>query len=237
MANFPEIDYHVGFVPLNDLQELPPSPKAMYTMLKGENIVRNDYLECMEVSNITNLEDKIFEKIKDFKSSDSELKDIFLLIHIWGGKGSRGLFSKGSGFVWEEIKDSYRTLVEACLDAPKPDKPDSNICSLDAAEKSMIPVYCAANEFCHQTNNIGAAFVTKHTRFWLTKNNPCNPLPIYDSTFAANIMERKKYAQLCDVIPYWHLMIKKAQEEQMSLLALERLLFKHYNTSYTNSKK
>lgn len=231
MCIFPNIMYVDDFVPLNNLPTLPASPKAMFTLLVNKGIVPANYLVNMGVANMNQLEEKIFKKVKDFQWTDEELFDIFCLIHIWGGISGRNIFLRHidhGRFNWSAIVGYYRNMVNMCLATSKP---DTNTTGIDAALNSVPEIYKAINDFHGKVKWIGAAFLTKHTRFWLTKNNPQNPLPIYDKTFSVNVMgiSPNYPAQIPDIIPYWHCMIDKARMENVSLLSLERQLFAYFN--------
>ena len=227
MCNFPNIQYVDDFQNLNSLPVLPPSPQGMYSILINQGIVPDNYLARMNVNNMVELENEIFERIDSYQGTDDEMRDIFCLIHIWGGIAGRGIFVKGKGFIWDEIKKPYRALVNECLKAPVP---DNNTQPREAAQKCITPIYNAILSFYQDVHiqNISTSFITKHTRFWLRKNNHQNPLPIYDRTFAINLMN---YAgvYMRSLPKFWSCMIDKANKENVSLLSLERQLFNHWN--------
>lgn len=69
--------------------------------------------------------------------------------------------------------------------------------------------------------------ITKHTRFWLCINNPNNPLPMYDSTFANRLMGRAcvylrifKLAQACKAIDE---MRQQSEENGNSEMTLDEI--------------
>lgn len=227
MCNFPNIQYEDNFPPLNDLPVLPRSPQGMYSILINNGIVNPTYLLDMNVHNMIELEDEIFARIQNYSGSDEELRDIFCLIHIWGGISGRGIFIRGNGFVWDEIKVPYRALVCKCISTPIL---NGNVNPLDVAENCIAPIYKSVCDFYRDSriHHISTSFITKHTRYWLQRNNPNNPLPIYDSTFATNLMS---YAgvYMRSLPVFWNCMIDKARLEHISLLSLERQLFNHWN--------
>lgn len=229
MCNFPNIQYVDNFVPLNNLQGLPRSPKGMYTFLINRNFVPVNFLQAMNVANMTQLEDVIFQKIQNYQGSELELKEIFCLIHIWGGNRGASVFRNYPNPDMNAIIPHYKKLVNICLSTPIPNN-NTLESALDAAQKSITDVYNAIISFHGTIKGIGPSFLTKHTRFWLTKNNPLNQLPIYDSTFAEHIMGYNSPCspQFNDIIPFWRCMITKANVEHVSLLSLERQLFNYW---------
>lgn len=229
MCNFPNIQYDDRFQPLANRIGLPKSPQAMYTLLKNNGFVQLNFLENLNVHNMTDLENKIFEKISHYGGTDHELKEIFCLIHIWGGNSGRNVFIKNPDPDLREIIPHYRNLVNSCLKTVEPHDNNLND-ALDAAQSYVNTIYDEILLFHNNVKGIGPSFLTKHTRFWLTKNNPRNPLPIYDSTFAVHIMQQNpRYnAQFRHIIPFWNCMINKAREEHISLLSLERQLFNFF---------
>ena len=232
MCNFPNIQYVDFFQPLinplNNNNCLPKSPKGMYTFLVNRTFLPGNFMDPMNI-NMAQLEDTIIQKIHDYGATDPELRDIFCLIHIWGGITGRSVFIKNPDPTMNNILIHYRNFVNVCLSIPVP--VDTTLgAALDAAQNSISSVYNALLLFHNAISGLGPSFLTKHARFWLTRNNPRNPLPIYDSTFANHIMGYgpNSSAHFNDIIPFWNAMIQKALVEQVSLLSLERQLFNYY---------
>ena len=66
MCVFPNIQYVNNFFPLqgNDGDELPPSPRAMFTLLMNKGIVDANFL--MDINNMAALEAEIFGLIDHY---------------------------------------------------------------------------------------------------------------------------------------------------------------------------
>ncbi len=234
MCIFPNIQYVDNYQPLNNPQNnnlvLPRGPRAMYTLLVNQGFVPANFLTALNVVNMTQLEDVINQKICNYGATDPELKEIFCLIHIWGGNTGRRVFIMNPDPNMTNILIQYRIFVNTCLTAQAPIN-NTLDAALDAALNSTTSTYNGLLALHNTIRGLGPAFLTKHARFWLTKINPRNPLPIYDSTFANHIMGHGPHcsAQFNDIIPFWNGMINKARLEHVSLLSLERQLFNHYN--------
>lgn len=231
MAIFPDIDYNDEFERLRPSDknnwQLPSRVRAMLTILKKERIVDGNYLS--DITDMEALENLIVQKICSYKDhSNEQLREIFCHIHIWGGASGRGIFVRGDKFNWDKISQSYKKLVGICLNTTIQ---SPNVMDFNHIEDIVEPIYDAMVEF-HGSNgvhDIGASFLTKHTRFWLIKNSPKNPLPIYDKVFAQNIMDKNHGAVFNGIKPFWKCMIKKAHQENVSLLALERQLYNYFS--------
>jgi hypothetical protein len=231
---FPPIKYTIDTPPLSMEDSLPSHSRAMYKILRDRKIIDRNYLEKHNINNIDSLESFIFGKINNYKieSHDyQELKEIFCLIHIWGGNTGRNIFIQGgTGFNWNKISIPYEKLVIACCEII----PDSQN-TLNISSEQMDKVFNAIITFHNDknVNGIGPSFLTKHTRFWLHKNNPNNPLTIYDLNMT-KVMD-KKGVYFSTIQSYWRKMIEKANIENVSLLALERQIFIYYQGNGGNS--
>lgn len=220
MCYFPNIQFNNEFVALANGQNgtLPRSPRAMYTLLINKHIVDNQFLNG--INNMTELESCIYDLI-DHYQENAPLERIFHLIQIWGGNTGRGLYIR-QPFVWQEIEPIYRHFVDVIR----------SIETID--DDSLNNAFVAQNVFYNSLKNnhykgMGVAFITKHLRFWMHQNLPNSMLPIYDSTFSVNVMQRGRTAKTRDLLPFWRAMIAKAEEEHVSLSALERQLFNYFN--------
>ncbi len=233
MCNFPNIHYVDNFQPLNNPLNnnlgLPKGPRAMYTLLVNKGFVPANSLDVFNV-NMAQLEETINQVICHYGATDTELKYIFCLIHIWGGNTGRRVFIMNPDPNMTNIIIHYRTFVNTCL-AIKTPIDDTLEAGLETAHNSTITIYNSLMALHSAVQGLGPSFLTKHARFWLKKNNPRNPLPIYDRTFANHIMGHGPHssAQFNDIIPFWNGMINKAQMENISLLSLERQLFNLWN--------
>lgn len=185
-------------------------PTGMVTLLRNKSIVPDNFLNG--INNNDQLEQLIFDKICSYREGDN-LKDIFCMIHVWGGMAGRQVFI-GNRFDWERISPYYIRFINGCLEVR------------DNSEASIARCYEILSELINNVKYLGTAFGTKHMRFWLYKNLRCGTLPIYDRKMAESIMQ-DRYTRLSNVPPYWHRMKELANEEHKSLLEYEREI---YNT-------
>ena len=220
MFHFPNINYQAEFVRLENewVRVLPPSPTALYTLLQNRHLVDNQFLDG--IHNMEKLETEIFNCIDDYPENDVSLERIFYLIQIWGGITGRGLFIK-QNFDWSVFSPAYTELVNVCRDIKQLD---------DTTCETVFSAIIAFKEKLRKIGykGMGIAFITKHTRFWMHRNLPDDMLPIYDSTFSNHIMHRGNSATLRDLPIFWRGMLQKATIENISLTALERQLFNHF---------
>ena len=220
MCHFPEINYQAEFVGLENkwVGVLPPSPRGLYTLLQNRHLVDEQFLDGIQ--DMEELENEIFYCIDHYPEKSVSLERIFYLIQIWGGRAGRGLFIK-QDFDWSVFSPAYTELVNVCRNI---ENLDGNTCEV---------VFSAISSFIEKLREIeykgmGVAFITKHTRFWMHRNLPDDMLPIYDSTFSNHIMHRGNSATLRDLPIFWRGMLQKATIENISLTALERQLFNHF---------
>lgn len=220
MCYFPDIQYVDNFVQLQDgpVNELPPSPRGMFTLLLNKGIVKEDFLG--DIHNMSELEEHIFRLIDDYPENGVSSERIFHLIEIWGGRTGRQFYLK-QPFNWLDIEPIYIELINHFTAVDTID----NQTLVDAS--NFVSVFHGA---LHDIGYKGmaVAFITKHTRFWMHRNMPNNMLPIYDKTFAVNVM-RNQTANCRDLLPYWQGMVDKANREHVSLTSLERQLFRYFN--------
>ena len=136
------------------------------------------------------------------------------MIQIWGGATGRYIYIFDGGFSWDKVSESYNELVDACLSVS------------DISDSSLNMLVDAVNEFDKSVAHMGVAFITKHTRFWLSRSLGNNALPIYDSIMA-NCVMRKNTVEAKHLFEYWSVMIAKAQQLGIGLMPLERQIFKY----------
>ena len=217
--HFPDICY-TRDVPklIDDCGGFSKNMQAMKTLLLKMNLVNEKLFSGL--SNDDDLEKLIIDRIKSYNPGE-KLEEIFHLVQIWGGNAGRGIYVFDKRFNWEEIEPFYQELVGACLSIK-----DINESSLNIIEKAV----CAFNK---AVRNLGVAFITKHTRYWLFRNLGLNALPIYDSIMAIWVM-RKGMADIRDLLEYWKVMIAKANQLSIQLVPLERQIFKY---AYQHSNK
>lgn len=208
---FPDIPYTNAVVDLVDGDSFSSSVKGMKTLLLKREYITNEILvHCKKDDDIEN---KIFKRIMSYSDGD-DLEDIFHLIQLWGGMTGRGIYIHADGFNWERIEPHYKVLVDSCLKAK-----DINDDSLEKLVKSV-------KDFYNAVPRMGVSFITKHTRYWLMRTLGNNALPIYDSIMAKCVMH-KDTSELRNLANYWKAMKKKAEQEQVGLIPLERQIFKY----------
>lgn len=209
---FPNIDYQVPVPILGNHQGLPSGPRGMVTLLTNRNLLH--FGEMDAINNMEELEADIIQRIAVFQVGDNPL-DVFHRIQIWGGLTGRSIYTRDGGFLAESVLPYYNNLLITCL----------GINELN--QLAIHEVFNAIHVFNVNVRNIGISFITKHTRFWLTRSLGGNALPIYDNVMAQNLMGRRNATET-NLLLYWQRMINKAQYEDITLVALERILFHYY---------
>ena len=240
MCNFPIIDYPEDVKSLyasEGIQGLPESPQKMINILKKKKLIDDQLLSG--INNMDALEERIINKIRKYSDNEKDLRDIFCLIHIWGGISGRNVFVMHGGLKWEKLYPLYDKFAKDCqsikieINSNRKDIINfidrvysmiSNFYNYDIIQNRGIKIN--AND--KAVHDIGISFLTKHTMFWLIRNNPENPLPIYDSTLACGLMCNPK-VEWDDLKRYWMCMIYKARQENVCLRALERTLYNYYS--------
>lgn len=224
MCFFPNIEYVDDFAPLNlnNGFRLPSSPRAMLNLLINRNIVDEHFIDGID--NMTDLETEIFNLIDNYPDNNASLERVFHLIQIWGGRTGRGIYVRQQ-FNWLDIEPLYRPFVNYFRAIVALDANNLNNTLDDAI--TMIRTFYNSLRAIHY-RGMGVAFITKHSRFWMHRNLPNNMLPIYDSTFSINVMQKGNIANMRDLRDYWQAMFEKAAQEHVSLSSLERQLFNYY---------
>lgn len=224
MCIFPDIPYDPYFGGLSN-QSIP---QGTYTYLKNNEIVDAHLVRLLDgIPDMEKLEKYIKKKIETYDGNDdNSLYDIFCLIQIWGGFRGITAFRCNKPFreKWENsIKEQYHLLVKTCMGITPNKDAQLNICKND-----IDTVLNAVQTIKDNVPGLGVSFITKHTRFWLQRNNEKNPLPIFDSIMANGLLNSS--ADITLLKQYWICMIEKAVSlnNEMSLLALERQLFNHF---------
>ena len=218
--HFPAIKYTNQKLPLTQ-GEYSKSVRAMISLLQKRGIMQPNTIQGMRCDD--DLEGEALRRIRDYERGD-DLENIFLLIQTWGGISGRGIFVRDSGYNWSSIKQDYHELVDACLNVK---------CISDNSIKYLVS---AVERFNRRVKNLGVAFITKHTRFWLHKSlGESNALPIYDSIMARNVMT-KDSAQSKDLAEYWTVMSEKARSLHVGLVPFERQLFRYFYNSRLTTK-
>lgn len=220
MCVFPDIHYVDDFVPFEGgpVNELPSSPKGMFSVLLNRGIVDEHFLDG--IHNMSELEGHIFELIDHYPENRAPLERIFHLIEIWGGITGRSFYCS-QPFSWNDIEPLYNILINDFLAIDHLD----DLVLVNAAN-SVKAFYDTTHEVGYR--GMAVAFITKHSRFWMHQNLPNSMLPIYDSTFSSNVMQKGRTAYYRHLLPYWRGMLEKAEQEHVSLTSLERQLFNYY---------
>ena len=211
---FPDINYTNEIPLLVDSKTFSKSVKAMITLLTNKGIVAKNLFDGL--ANDDDIESLILGKIKAYEHGD-DIEDVFHLIQVWGGITGRGIYIFNELFDWNKIVPHYKKLVARCLSTK------------DISDKSIDKIIESIIEFNTKVKHIGVSFITKHTRYWLYNSIGERALPIYDNIMAKYVMQQN-YAQINHLREYWKAMIAKSTQLHISLLALERQIYKHiYN--------
>ena len=199
-----------------------------------------DFVNIKTTNNITSLtlekliKDEI-EKYVNAKNKEDELfEKIFHLIQLWGGNAGRMFYFSGKvNFV------EYKSLINLVL---KTNDPELIISEL----KKII------NSENDDSKLINIAFITKHVSLWQRfGTNFKNPLPIYDSIIAKNVMgvvkfnkKNKKWEGFTNndwksLSIYWESMNSAALFLRVSTSQIERQVFnffrdKNWDRNYGN---
>lgn len=184
--------------------------KGMVTRLKAIGEIPSDWNEC---ANDDDLDALIMDRIKQYRPGDS-LREIFNLIQTWGGLSGRNIYIHGLD--WANIEAPYKALADCCLSMT------------ENTEKQRDILIDAIREFDSKVQSIGLSFITKHTRYWLTRNLGMNALPIFDSIMANNVLVLSKTQNLSNLKAYWNAMTAKSVELGIGLIPLERQLFQYF---------
>lgn len=210
-VSFPDINYTPDIPPLVDGDTFTKSVKSMITLLVNKGIVEKTILSGLKTDD--DIEVLILSKIRECSCADS-IEEIFHLIQIWGGSMGRGVYVLEEFFDWGKIAPCYLNLVECCQ------------AIRDVSDESIDMLLAAIKEFDASVKHMGVSFITKHTRYWLYRTLGSDALPIYDRIMARCVM-RKESAHLRHLAEYWKVMIVKSKQLNISLMALERQIFKH----------
>lgn len=98
---FPNIEYSNDYAPLNHLNYLPKSPKALIAYLLRRGIIDDTFMDG--INNMEELELCISSLIHDANIEDSaRVQRIFHLIQIWGGIMGKGIYLPNN-YNWEAI--------------------------------------------------------------------------------------------------------------------------------------
>lgn len=209
--HFPDLEYKSEIVDLIDADTFSSPVKSMITLLIKKNIVSNKFFDGFWKDD--DIEKEAIRRIVDY-SNGKNLEDIFHLIQVWGGNSGRGIYIFGDGYDWSRIAPHYQFLVDSCMEIS------------DLSPTAIENMVKAVSRFNSSVANMGIAFITKHTRFWLYRTLGENALPIYDSIMA-NCVMRKNAVEIKHLAEYWNVMIAKARQKGISLVALERRIFKY----------
>lgn len=208
--HFPDLEFTNEALPLSSPGEgLTKSVKGMVHLMVGSGIVKEPLFNGL--TNDDDIEREVVSRISSFQEGDDP-EPIFHLIQAWGGMGGRGLYVRPKEWEWSAILPHYKALIAAC------DK------TKDCSEDSMKVLSDVVRSFEKDVKHMGIAFITKHSRFWLTRTLGNNALPIYDRIMAKTIMG-KDIPEGKDLLAYWQVMLSKAEHHRISLVALERQIF------------
>lgn len=210
--HFPELSYTNDVPPLvRPGGKFSKSVAGMITIMKNSKIVREDLFDRFETDD--DIERHIIEQVSVFNLQDDPL-DLFHLIQGWGGISGRMIYLHRDEWNPEKIRVAYKNLVETC----------KNVDTF--TEDKINSIIDAIILFDSQVRFMGVAFITKHTRFWLSRPLGDDALPIYDSVMAKEVMGLN-IPDVKSIKEYWMVMKSKADRLGISLRALERQIFKN----------
>ena len=182
-----------------------------------ENKLGTPYRESLlrGIHDLETLEKEILQEITKCNVSDDDkvIERIFHRIQIWGGRTGRYFYVKETNGDFSQIKETYKKLINACI----------NISGLTIEDCNGLAK--AAIEY--KIPNIGVSFITKHIRFWTYRKLGENAYPIYDSIMAKNYYGKK--ATFTNLPKYWWKMINDPKRYN-SLMKYERQLFNSYHS-------
>lgn len=185
---------------------------------------------------IDGLENLIQQEIKYYLDLDNENKKnekiiiIFHLIQLWGGNAGRMFYFMNMPINFYE----YKELILFSLNENEPEKVLIELKKFIKSKKN---------------NYINIAFMTKHISLWQRfGTNFKNPLPIYDSIIAKNIMgivtfdkKRKKWNGFTNndwssLLIYWKQMQEISKYLNVTTCQIERQIFNHFrNQDWTRN--
>lgn len=189
-----------------------------------ENIIKSVRKKINEEITVSSIELLIEKEIKNYLENQSTEKLIFIfhLIQIWGGNTGRMFYFKGAKVDFIE----YKNLITSVLKFSSPTEIISEL-------KNFVN--------SKNTKYLNIAFATKHISLWQRFGTEFkNPLPIYDSIIAKNIMgvvthNRKKNSwsgftnnDWISLELYWENMINVSQMENTSTATIERQIFNFF---------
>ena len=218
--HFPELEYTTEVLPLvrPGGKGFSKSVGSMIHLMVRSGIVDGALFEGLKDDD--DVEREALSRIKTFKKGDDP-EPIFHLIQAWGGMAGRGIYVHKKAWKKENVMAAYNDLIDAC---EKTSRIDDD--SLDALLK-------AVRVFDKKVKHLGFAFITKHTRFWLTRTLRDNALPICDSIMAQTILGIPS-PEAKSIADYWKVMYSQAQHLGISLVALERQIFIYAYNSRDN---
>lgn len=145
-----------------------------------------------------------------------DLKEIFHLIQLWGGNGSKTFYTQK-----RKLKiEGYEEFVQSVISC-----------------KSVFSVCISVDKLVNQIPNFNITFAVKHVSIWQRFSpNSILKLPFYDHHIAMNIMGRYTTNQAGkrigvtnnhyrDLMNYWVKMLEAADFLEMDVLDIERHIY------------
>ena len=224
---FPDdIDYQQSeYPPLrDDLIEENLSVRTMRTTLVKRGFHKSILdPKGLEFKKLSELEKHLFETTSSFKNSNPSSEEIIKIFHkiqYFGGKMGKIIYVKRGGFDENFDIETYRGLVERCLNLEK--------------HRLLDWVQTVSNWTfeSHKLYGFNTSFSTKHVRFWLYNKLKDYTLPIFDDVIRSgfnNIQGNDLRNNRENLEFYWKQMIEKSKKEDITLNQLERLLFNYWN--------
>ena len=209
--HFPELSYSNDVPPLVPGGKLSKSVAGMITIMKNSELIQKTLFDGFETDDV--IEKHILEQVKAFDFHDDPL-NLFHLIQGWGGISGRMLYLHRDEWNPDKIRAAYKDLIDTCR------------CVEKITEDQINSLIDAIVLFDRRIRYMGVAFITKHTRFWLSRGLGDDALPIFDSVMAKEVMGQNS-PDMKSIKEYWMVMKSKADRLGISLRALERQIFKN----------
>ena len=209
--HFPDIEYTSEVPPLAASEKggFTRSVGSMIHLMVNSGLVDSSLFDGLK--NDDDIEREALSRIKAFRKGDDP-EPIFHLIQAWGGMAGRGIYAHRKAWKKENAMAAYNDLIDVC----------ERTTTID--DESLVALLKAVRLFDKRVKHLGFAFITKHTRFWLTRTLGDNALPICDSVMAQTILGIPS-PEARSIADYWKVMYSKAQHLGISLTALERQIF------------
>ena len=219
----PELDWEkevqllIGKNTLSQMMKSMSKHRFSYIIDYANNELK-DNINLASLEHLINYEIKKYIQVKSIE----KLSLIFHLIQLWGGNAARFFYFNQAPIDFTEYKNFINDIL-------KFDNPKELVCSLKKLINSQ------------KTKYFNIAFATKHISLWQRFGTSLkNPLPIYDSIMAKNVMgmcrwdkKTKKWKgdatnDWISLKTYWSNMLHVARTNKISTANIERQVFNYF---------